>query len=85
MISGNLSDGFNTVQRQRKGHIPVVPANRNDLSVTTEHESAAMESGATDVPKSHPCREDTGGTSMESRSLAGQVTVGHTAIIGRHG
>jgi hypothetical protein len=27
----------------------VIPANRHDLSVTTEHESAATESGATDV------------------------------------
>jgi hypothetical protein len=28
----------------------VIPANHHDLSVTTEHESAAIESGATDVP-----------------------------------
>ena len=33
------------------------------LSVTTEHESAAIESGATDVPKAHPCRDGSVGRS----------------------
>ena len=31
------------------GVFSVIPANHHDLSVTTEDESAAMESGATDV------------------------------------
>ena len=30
---------------------PVIPANQHDLSVTTEHESAAIESGATDASR----------------------------------
>jgi hypothetical protein len=66
-----------------------VPMNLHDLLVRTEHESAAMESCATDEPKAHPCRD---GFSDNRQARMGpasgthpwhQISIG-SGMMGRH-
>ena len=67
----------------------VVPANIHDLAVTTEHESAGMESGATDAPKAHPCLHGFSDDRQARMSPASGTHPWHqisisSSIMGRH-
>ncbi len=62
--------------------LPVIPAFTYSACPLCR---SRLKSGATDVPKAHPCGSGSGSTSTALGSLTGPASVDHKAIPGRHG
>ena len=71
--------GESSLARCDLSGFPLLPESTGPLC------SSCWKFGATDVPKAHPCGDGSVGASVALRSLAGEVSVDHRVITGRHG